>query len=388
MTSSDTDSEQKGERFRIKLDVQIAAVPGSVLLANKMPYSVRVLASVILLFQGTGEPPGREDLAAAMGVDTRTIDRWIDVLRDQQLIETLRDGKRNVFGFMEPRKGQTTKRIDSASPKKRTRKPSVMSNHDRMIEVGAPTDRSIIDHPIIDHPIDSKPRKASRRRINGKLDRMIDSAPVGGVGGAHDLNEDREPTTSTPRGPLKTRHAKHMLRLGIMAAPEFDTEEYDSDAFIVAIDHMRREGLRHDQIVYRLRLDPPSFGDPYWQGIADALKAGEQQPAPDEPAVGLVANDLAGLVADESGGMDLERLWARMLGDLQLQVGRAHFRTWIQPAHLVRIENGVAVIGVPDATTKAGLESQYMTLFRGLLADLLGLELVPRFVIQPGGHHA
>ncbi len=57
--------------------------------------------------------------------------------------------------------------------------------------------------------------------------------------------------------------------------------------------------------------------------------------------------------------------------------------TWLKPANLLAIENGVATIGVPSSFYKEKLENSYISPLRELISDLVGVPVQIRVVIAP-----
>lgn len=57
--------------------------------------------------------------------------------------------------------------------------------------------------------------------------------------------------------------------------------------------------------------------------------------------------------------MTNEQVWQAVLGELELSISKANFTTWFAKTFILSIDNGQAVVGVPNAFTKAWLENKY-----------------------------
>ncbi|HEX8182896.1 MAG TPA: chromosomal replication initiator protein DnaA [Candidatus Saccharimonadales bacterium] len=55
-------------------------------------------------------------------------------------------------------------------------------------------------------------------------------------------------------------------------------------------------------------------------------------------------------------------LWQAVLGEIELSVSRGNFMTWFKPTQLLKCDNDVAIIGVPNVFIRQQLERKYTTL--------------------------
>lgn len=69
--------------------------------------------------------------------------------------------------------------------------------------------------------------------------------------------------------------------------------------------------------------------------------------------------------------MDLNELWKAALGEIELQVSRANFKTWLQNTSITDKKGGVVTITVPNSFTKEWLENKY---HKFILRSLRNLE--------------
>ena len=61
-------------------------------------------------------------------------------------------------------------------------------------------------------------------------------------------------------------------------------------------------------------------------------------------------------------------VWQAVLGEVELSVSRGNFVTWFKHTSLLRHDNDVAIIGVPNVFIKQQLERKYIDLLREMLA--------------------
>jgi chromosomal replication initiator protein len=69
---------------------------------------------------------------------------------------------------------------------------------------------------------------------------------------------------------------------------------------------------------------------------------------------------------------DSKGLWQSVLGELEVSVAEAHYKTWLSPTFIVSNEDGHVVVGVPHIFNKRWLENKYHGEIKRLLAKLDG----------------
>ncbi len=69
--------------------------------------------------------------------------------------------------------------------------------------------------------------------------------------------------------------------------------------------------------------------------------------------------------------MDSNELWRAALGEIELQISKANFKTWLQNTSLINKKDGVVTIVVPNSFTKEWLENKY---HKFILKSLRNLE--------------
>lgn len=76
--------------------------------------------------------------------------------------------------------------------------------------------------------------------------------------------------------------------------------------------------------------------------------------------------------------------WQAALGQLQMDMPRASFDTWVRHAELVTYEDGVFVIGVPNAYARDWLESRLSSTVMRLLGGIMNRSVEVRFIVWQG----
>lgn len=79
--------------------------------------------------------------------------------------------------------------------------------------------------------------------------------------------------------------------------------------------------------------------------------------------------------------MSKERLWQAALGQLQMEMPRASFDTWVRDAELLSYEDGQFIIGVPNAYAKDWLEDRLLSTVKRILTSMQGRTVKVRFVV-------
>ncbi len=79
--------------------------------------------------------------------------------------------------------------------------------------------------------------------------------------------------------------------------------------------------------------------------------------------------------------MQAERLWQAALGQLQVEMPRAKFETWIRDAELLSYEDGEFVIGVKNAFARDWLDDRLRPTIKQVLGGIAGRTVDVRFVV-------
>ncbi|NIS82399.1 MAG: chromosomal replication initiator protein DnaA [Anaerolineales bacterium] len=79
--------------------------------------------------------------------------------------------------------------------------------------------------------------------------------------------------------------------------------------------------------------------------------------------------------------MNAERLWQAALGELQLEMPRATFDTWVRDAELLAYEDGSFIIGVQNAFARDWLQERLLSTVKRVLSRIVGSTVEVRFVV-------
>ncbi len=85
---------------------------------------------------------------------------------------------------------------------------------------------------------------------------------------------------------------------------------------------------------------------------------------------------------------DEAKLWQRVLDQLQMEMPRASFETWVRDTYLLREEDNRVVVGVKNAYARDWLDDRLSGTVRRILTGLTGAPLDVEFVIAANGHEA
>jgi chromosomal replication initiator protein len=80
--------------------------------------------------------------------------------------------------------------------------------------------------------------------------------------------------------------------------------------------------------------------------------------------------------------MKPEKVWQAALGELQLQMTKATFDTWVKQTHVLAYEDGTFIIGVQNGYAKDWLENRLMGTVKRTLAGILNRSVEVRFTVH------
>ena len=83
--------------------------------------------------------------------------------------------------------------------------------------------------------------------------------------------------------------------------------------------------------------------------------------------------------------MDAYQLWQSALGQLQLQLARPTYDTWVQDTRGVSYEDGVLVVGVHSAYAKDWLENRLYATIQRAVTQIANRNTTIRFIVQRNG---
>ncbi len=83
------------------------------------------------------------------------------------------------------------------------------------------------------------------------------------------------------------------------------------------------------------------------------------------------------------GRIDLQKVWAAVLGEMQLGVTKANFETWFKDTTVLSEEDDVYCVAVPNAFAREWLENKYRPQVRTALQHIVGRTVDVRFLTTP-----
>ena len=83
--------------------------------------------------------------------------------------------------------------------------------------------------------------------------------------------------------------------------------------------------------------------------------------------------------------MQPEQVWQAALGQLQLEVPKSAYDTWMRDTALLTHEDGEYVVGVNNAYAKDWLENRLCSTVKRTLSGIVGRSVEVRFVVWPAG---
>ena len=82
--------------------------------------------------------------------------------------------------------------------------------------------------------------------------------------------------------------------------------------------------------------------------------------------------------------MEAERLWLAALGQLQVEMPRAAFDTWVREAEFLAFEDGEMVVGVGNSFARDWLQDRLQATVNRVLSGIAARTVQVRFVVAPG----
>jgi len=81
--------------------------------------------------------------------------------------------------------------------------------------------------------------------------------------------------------------------------------------------------------------------------------------------------------------MNAEQAWQAALGELQLQLTKPTFDTWVKNTHVISWEDRTFVIGAHNGYAKDWLENRLLATIKRTLSSILGETVEVRFIVRP-----
>jgi chromosomal replication initiator protein len=82
--------------------------------------------------------------------------------------------------------------------------------------------------------------------------------------------------------------------------------------------------------------------------------------------------------------MNTEQAWQSVLGQLQMEMPRASFDTWVRDSQLLKVEQGLATVGVRNAYARDWLEKRLLGTVAQLLSETFSRPMDVEFVVSNG----
>ena len=82
--------------------------------------------------------------------------------------------------------------------------------------------------------------------------------------------------------------------------------------------------------------------------------------------------------------MNTEQAWQSVLGQLQMEMPRASFETWVRDTQAISLEDGVMTVSVRNAYARDWLESRLSSTVSRLLVGILNQSIAVNFVVADG----
>jgi chromosomal replication initiator protein len=82
--------------------------------------------------------------------------------------------------------------------------------------------------------------------------------------------------------------------------------------------------------------------------------------------------------------MKAEQAWQAAVGQLQMEMPKAAFNTWVRDAELIAYEDGVFMVGVPNAYARDWLESRLTSTLARMLTGIMNRTCTVRFSVWQG----
>ena len=79
--------------------------------------------------------------------------------------------------------------------------------------------------------------------------------------------------------------------------------------------------------------------------------------------------------------MKPNEVWQATLGELQLQMARETFNTWLKPTQAAELNNGTLTVRVPDGYVQEWLSSRLLNTIERTVASVAGRELEVKFIV-------
>ena len=80
--------------------------------------------------------------------------------------------------------------------------------------------------------------------------------------------------------------------------------------------------------------------------------------------------------------VELEKIWKSVLSEIELQIPRASFATWLKQSRLLEKKDGMALVALPNNFTRAWVENKYNKVILGTIRLLDDSTKNVKFIVQ------
>ncbi|MBN2388893.1 MAG: chromosomal replication initiator protein DnaA [Anaerolineales bacterium] len=85
--------------------------------------------------------------------------------------------------------------------------------------------------------------------------------------------------------------------------------------------------------------------------------------------------------------MDADRAWQSVLGQLQMEMPKASYDTWVRDTNVVAYDDGMFTVGVRNAYARDWLDNRLSSTVNRLLAGIIDRNVDVHFVVSANGHN-
>ena len=286
--------------------------------------------------------PSRETLAREMGVSVETIRRRLKELTQVGLIERRKErfGGTSVTYLLNPN-GQYLDRL---------REKDATDNGHKNVPIGHQSAQicAVNRHKFV-------PRRNKKEEHEEEEEEIEQMLTKNGIFAA----AAREIAGQMALAGLGVREAEEIL-VGTLQSIQTGMPRGDEEIISLAVDRLRR-GIWDSGKHARAALRRARYGV-------------SQDPSRLSPAP----------PTSPASPDDSHDIWQAALGELQLELTRATFETWLRGSRLVACEDGVFVIGVANEYARDWLEARLRPVVERVLTRLAGRKASARFVVNGG----
>jgi DNA-binding transcriptional ArsR family regulator len=224
------------------------AIPDWLILDPSIRQEARHMAMVIIVLSKRPMPPTKEEIAEQLGVNPRTISRWLAELRAAQVVSYQQVGKRRLYVFHDP---MTI--ID----------PTIIDP--RAIDPHAIIDRGINDRGDMETAPLRAQSSGSSTAQKGRTFRQRISDRSGGGGdpnhAAAQIQPDTNPRSSTKVLPsqITTDTGRWMIREGFNIASAYRFQHMPLEAAQADYSRRRDLGQHHGAVINAWSVELPEF---------------------------------------------------------------------------------------------------------------------------------